>query len=182
MAELGYARVSTSDQTPQPQIDQLAAAGCERIFVDIASGAKTDRPELRAALAYARPGDRLTVVRLDRLGRSLPHLIDTVDGLGTVGVEFRSLAESLDTKTPTGRLIFRIMGSLAEFERELIRERTMAGLAAARAAGRHGGRQPVDDAALAVARDLVQKGRTVSEAARIVRIGRSTLYRYLQES
>jgi DNA invertase Pin-like site-specific DNA recombinase len=182
MAELGYARVSTPDQTPQPQIDALTAAGCERVFVDIASGAKTDRPELRAVLAYARPGDRLTVVRLDRLGRSLPHLIETVDGLGRGGVEFRSLAESLDTSTPTGRLLFAIVGAIAEFERELIRERTLAGLAAARASGQKGGKQPVDERTVALARDLVEKGTPVREVAHTLRIGRSTLYRYLQEA
>jgi DNA invertase Pin-like site-specific DNA recombinase len=121
------------------QHDALASAGCYRVFTDVASGAKADRPALAQLLDQLRPGDTLVVWRLDRLGRSLPDLmIETVRGLETRGVGFRSLQESIDTTTPAGRLIFHIFGSLAEFERELIRERTLAGLAAARARGRSG--------------------------------------------
>lgn len=137
---IGYARVSTNDQSHDLQHDALQAAGCDKIFSDTASGAKAARPALDEALAFARPGDVLTVWRLDRLGRSLRHLIDLTAALHEKGVELRSLNESIDTTTPTGRLIFHIFGALAEFERELTRERTLAGQAARRARGRLGGR------------------------------------------
>ncbi|OQM77989.1 DNA-invertase hin [Rhodococcus sp. 66b] len=136
---LGYARVSTTDQNPELQQDALNAAGCFRIWTDKASGAKTDRPELAAVMDALRPGDTLVVWRLDRLGRSLPHLIETVTQLEARGVAFKSLTEEINTTTPGGKLIFHIFGALAEFERNLIRERTMAGLSAARDRGRVGG-------------------------------------------
>lgn len=180
MALIGYARVSTVDQNPQLQLDALAAAGCERVFTEQASGARADRPELRAVLDYLRPGDVLVVWRLDRLGRSLQHLIATVTALGERGVGFRSLTEAIDTTTAAGRLLFHIMGALSEFERELIRERTMAGLAAAAAAGRTGGRPGLSDATVSAGRQLVAGGMTVDQAAKMLRVGRSTLYRYLQ--
>ena len=132
---IGYARVSTLEQSVAPQIDQLKQAGCERIFRDKASGAKTERPGLQEALDFLREGDMLVVWRLDRLGRSLKHLLETVSTLEERGIGFRSLQESIDTTTSGGRLIFHIFGALAEFERNLIRERTMAGLRAARARG-----------------------------------------------
>lgn len=182
MALIGYARVSTADQNPQLQIDALTIAGCDRIFVDQASGAKAERPELASALEYLRPDDTLTVWRLDRLGRSLQHLIASVNDLSARHVGFRSLTEAIDTTTAGGRLVFHLMGALAEFERELIRERTLAGLAAAAAAGRHGGQPPADARKLSAARELVAGGRPVAEVARTVGIGRSTLYRHLQES
>src|ERR1700736_1552969 len=140
---LGYARVSTTDQNPDLQLDALRSASCFRIFVDPASGALDERQELTKALDQLRPGDTLVVWKLDRLGRSLRHLIDTVAELQRRGVGFRSLQESIDTTTPGGKLIFHIFGALAEFERDLIRERTVAGLAAARARGRTGGRPPI---------------------------------------
>jgi DNA invertase Pin-like site-specific DNA recombinase len=121
----------------------LAKADCERIFQDQASGAKADRPGLAAAIAFARAGDSLVVWKLDRLGRSLPHLIETVNQLEARGVGFRSLTEAIDTTTPGGRLVFHIFGALGQFERDLIRERTRAGLVAAVARGRKGGRTPV---------------------------------------
>nr|WP_020379391.1 recombinase family protein [Candidatus Microthrix parvicella] len=130
---LGYARVSTAGQDASGQIDALNAAGCARIFVEHASGAKTERVELAKLLDQALPGDVVCVVRLDRLGRSLPHLIETVASLDTRGIGFRSLSENIDTTTAGGRLIFHVFGAPAEFERELIRERTNAGLTAARA-------------------------------------------------
>ena len=133
---LGYARVSTTDQNPELQQDALNAAGCFRIWTDKASGAKTDRPELAAVMDALRPGDTLVVWRLARLGRSLPHLIETVTQLEARGVAFKSLTEEINTTTPGGKLIFHIFGALAEFERNLIRERTMAGLSAARDRGR----------------------------------------------
>src|SRR5690349_3925112 len=125
---IGYARVSTSDQNPQLQHDALATAGCQECFTDTASGAKSERPGLRAALDACRPGDTLVVWKLDRLGRSLTHLVETIQTLSKRRVGFHSLEEQLDTTTSGGRLIFHIFASLAEFERDLIRERTQAGL------------------------------------------------------
>lgn len=132
---IGYARVSTLDQTLALQQDALKAAGCERIFTDTASGSRTDRLGLTEAIQFARSGDTLVVWRLDRLGRSLSHLIQTATDLKQRGINFRSLQEQLDTTTSGGSLVFHFFGALAEFERDLVRERTVAGLAAARARG-----------------------------------------------
>jgi DNA invertase Pin-like site-specific DNA recombinase len=137
---IGYARVSTHDQTLNLQKDALEKAGCTKIFTDTASGAKTERKGLEEALNYVRKGDTLVVWRLDRLGRSLPHLITTMTALEERGIGFKSLTENIDTTTSGGKLIFHIFGALAEFERNLIRERTQAGLIAARARGKTGGR------------------------------------------
>jgi DNA invertase Pin-like site-specific DNA recombinase len=137
---IGYARVSTHEQTLNLQRDALTTAGCSKIFTDAASGAKTERNGLDAALAYVRKGDTLVVWRLDRLGRSLPHLITTMTDLEERAIGFKSLTENIDTTTSGGKLIFHIFGALAEFERNLIRERTQAGLTAARARGKKGGR------------------------------------------
>ena len=155
---IGYARVSTSDQRLDLQQDALRGAGCERIFTDSVSGAKTERLGLTAALDACRAGDILAVWKLDRLGRSLAHLVATVEDLAGRSVGFRSLQEQLDTTTAGGKLIFHLFASLAEFERDLIRERTHAGLTAARARGRNGGRpKGVDEkkrkAAVALKRD-----------------------------
>jgi len=139
---LGYARVSTAEQTPDLQLDALRAAGCYRLFVDTASGALDDCPELATMLDQLWPSDTLVVWKLDWLGRSLRHLIDTIAELQRRDVGFRSLQENIDTTTPGGKLIFHIFGALAEFERDLIRQRTLAGLASARARGRTGGRPP----------------------------------------
>ena len=133
MANVGYARVSTTDQDLALQLDALTAAGCVKVFEDRASGTRADRPGLRAALDYARDGDVLVTWKLDRLGRSLPHLIETVTSLATRGVGFRSITEAIDTTTPGGRLVFHLFGALGQFERDLIQERTRAGLAAAAA-------------------------------------------------
>src|SRR3712207_6413543 len=138
---IGYARVSTTDQTLALQQDALTAAGCERLFTDTASGSLADRPGLTEALTHLRSGDTLVVWRLDRLGRSLKHLIETVTALSERGVGFRSLQEQIDTTTSGGKLVFHVFGALAEFERDIIRERTQAGLKAARARGRVGGRR-----------------------------------------
>lgn len=174
---IGYARVSTLDQDPALQLDALSAAGCAKVFDDRASGARADRPGLRQALDYARDGDVLIVWKLDRLGRSLPHLIETVAALERRGVGFRSLTEAIDTTTPGGRLVFHLFGALGQFERDLIRERTRAGLTAAAARGRKGGRKPVVDAEkLKRARDMVTKGLTVREAATRLKIGKTALY------
>lgn len=178
---LGYARVSTDDQTDALQLDALNAAGCERTFSDRASGASVDRPALSDAISHARRGDTLVVWRLDRLGRSLPHLIETVRALEAAGVGFRSLTEHLDTTTPNGRLIFHLFGALAEFERELIRERTKAGLAAARARGRKGGRPAkLNPERIRIAERLLKDPETtVSEVARTLGVHRSTLHKAL---
>src|SRR5512144_88850 len=143
---VGYARVSTFDQTLALQQDALTQAGCERVFTDTASGSRTDRPGLDEALDFARPGDTLVVRRLDRLGRSLRHLIDTVFLLQERGIGFKSLQEQIDTTTSGGKLVFHVFGASAEFERDLIRERTQAGLTAARARGRLGGTPEAGDA------------------------------------
>jgi len=177
---VGYARVSTTNQNLDLQKDALLAARCERLFTDTASGAKAQRPGLTEALQHCRPGDTLVVWKLDRLGRSLPHLVETVRDLVARGVGFRSLQENLDTTTSGGKLIFHIFASLAEFERDIVRERTHAGLSAARARGRTGGRpKGVDEkkkkAALALKKDL---GRTVKEICAIVGISRNTYYKY----
>jgi DNA invertase Pin-like site-specific DNA recombinase len=140
---LGYARVSTTDQQPQLHVDALQRAGCYRVFTETASGARNDRPTLEQLLDQLRPGDTLVVWKLDRLGRSLQHLVDIINGLADRGIGFRSLQEAIDTTTPGGKLVFHVFAALAEVERDLIRERTNAGLAAARARGRHGGRPPV---------------------------------------
>lgn len=138
----GYARVSTLEQDPALQVDALAAAGCERVFVDHASGKTTARPQLELLRSTLLPGDTLVVWRLDRLGRSLSHLVETFTELGEQGVAFRSLSEAIDTATAAGRLMFHVMGALAEFEHQLILERTRAGIESARARGRMGGRPP----------------------------------------
>ena len=142
MALIGYARVSTVDQTLVLQLDALRAAGCEQVFEDRASGAKADRPGLAEAIAYVRRGDTLVTWKLDRLGRSMAHLIETVRLLDARGVGFRSLTEGVDTTTPGGTLVFHLFGALAQFERDLIRERTNAGLKAAEARGPKAGASP----------------------------------------
>jgi DNA invertase Pin-like site-specific DNA recombinase len=181
MALIGYARVSTVEQDTALQTDALRKAGCERVFEDAASGAKSDRPGLAAALAYLRDGDVLAVWRLDRLGRSLPHLIETIGALEARGVGFRSLTENIDTTTPGGRLIFHVFGALGQFERDLIRERTKAGLCAAAARGRKGGRKPVMTAdKLQRAREHIANGLNVREAAARLKVGKTALYAALQ--
>jgi DNA invertase Pin-like site-specific DNA recombinase len=183
MALIGYARVSTAEQDAALQTDALNKAGCERIFEDTVSGAKADRPGLAEALAYLLDGDVLAVWRLDRLGRSLPHLIDTIAALEARGVGFRSLTEAIDTTTPGGRLIFHVFGALGQFERDLIRERTKAGLTAAAARGRKGGRKPVVTAdKLQRAQDHIANGLNVREAATRLKVSKTALYAALQSA
>ena len=178
---LGYARVSSAEQNAELQADALAAAGCWRVFTDSASGALDRRPELDRLLEQLRPGDTLVVWRLDRLGRSLRHLLDVVTDLSERGVGFRSLTESIDTTTSGGRLIFHVFGALAEFEREIIRERTQAGLAAARARGRKGGRPALmtPDKVKAARRMYDQRDMTVAEIGAVLGVSRGTVYRAL---
>lgn len=178
---LGYARVSTLQQDEALQQDALLAAGCQRVFVDKASGKLESRPALDDLLEQARLGDTVVVWRLDRLGRSLCHLLETVSSLEQRGVAFVSLTENIDTSTPGGRLIFHIFASLAQFERELIRERTMAGLAAARARGRTGGRPTVwTEDKLRTARAMRASGEyDVSSIAKVLGVSRASVYRAL---
>ncbi|MCY3657668.1 MAG: recombinase family protein [Caldilineaceae bacterium] len=183
--KIGYARVSTHEQTLDLQIDRLRTAGCapEHIHADTTAGHSCgiERPGLAAALAFARPGDQLVVWRLDRLGRSLRDLIEQVANLERHGIELVSLQESLDTATPAGRALFQICGVFAEFERNLISERTKAGLAAARARGRKGGRKPkLTPEQLDRAAALMRERRlTVREIAHLSGVTPNTLYRYL---
>lgn len=178
---LGYARISTLDQNAELQLDALKAAWCWRTWMDQASGKLDRRPQLDDLLEHVRPGDTLVVWRLDRLGRSLAHLVQVLLDLEARQVGFRSLTEAIDTSTPGGRLIFHVMGAMAQFERDLIVERTHAGLAAARERGRTGGRPSVMTAEkLAAARRLYDaKEMTVAQIAAVVGVGRSTLYRAL---
>jgi DNA invertase Pin-like site-specific DNA recombinase len=179
---VGYARVSTSDQTLDLQKDALEKIGCTKIFTDIISGAKVERKGLEEALHYVREGDTLVVWRLDRLGRSLKHLIEVVSDLEKRGIGFKSLTESIDTTTSGGKLVFHLFGALAEFERNLIRERTNAGLLAARARGRKGGRpKSLTEKKVAMAHELYKnKNNSISEICKSLNISRATLYRYLQ--
>jgi len=178
---LGYARVSTTDQQPHLQVDALTAAGCYRVSTETASGARTDRPTLEQLLDQLRPGDTLVVWKLDRLGRSLRHLVDTVTALADRGIGFRSLQEAIDTTTRGGKLVFHVFAALAEFERDLVRERTNAGLAAARARGRQGGRPSVmTEHKLRVARDMyASKQYTVAAIAKTLGVSRTSIYRHL---
>ena len=180
---IGYARVSTQDQHLDLQTDALEKAGCIKVFTDIASGAKTERNGLKEALAYLREGDILTVWKLDRLGRSLKHLIEVVNSLSDINIGFQSLQEKIDTTTSGGKLIFHIFASLAEFERDLIRERTNAGLKAARTRGRMGGRPKAMDAKkISMAKSLVNDSNvSIKNICETLNVSRATLYRYLKK-
>ncbi len=182
--KFGYARVSTKDQNLSLQVDALKEAGCEMIFQEKISGAKSERPELNRMLDQLRKGDVVVIWKLDRLGRSLRDLVGLIDKFKEKGAGLQSLNDSIDTTTPTGKLIFHIFASLAEFERSIISERTKAGLAAARARGRNGGRpkglskKAQDQARLA--ETLYKEERSISEICNHVGISRATLYRYLR--
>jgi DNA invertase Pin-like site-specific DNA recombinase len=176
---IGYARVSTQEQNLDLQLDALKRAGCEKVFSDTASGAKAARPSLEQALSHARKGDTLVVWKLDRLGRSLRHLIDTIQALSGRGVGFKSIQESIDTTTPGGKLVFHVFGALAEFERDLVKERTNAGLASARARGRKGGRpKSLSEKQRQQAKALIKDTSiSIGEICKTLRVSRSTLYR-----
>lgn len=179
--KIGYIHTSKKDQNPEIQRKDLLAAGCEKIFEEQISSRKADRPELRTAMEFCREGDEFVVWKLDRFGRSLQELIELVGVLKERSVEFVSLRESLDTTTPGGKLVFHVFGAVAEFERDLILERTMAGLEAAKARGRHGGRpRALDEGKAKLARRLKDEGEhSVEEICSMLGVGRSTLYRYL---
>lgn len=183
--KIGYARVSTKDQHLELQIDALKSAGCERIYQDVASGAKSARPELDKLLAQLRPGDVVIIWKLDRLGRSLKHLVELVADLSNRNVGLQSLNDPIDTTNAQGRFTFNLFASLAEFERDLIKERTHAGLSAARARGRNGGRPkgipPKAVATACAAETLYKEGKlTVNEISEKLGIAKSTLYTYLR--
>lgn len=180
---VGYIRVSKHEQNEDLQIDALRAAHCEKLFTDRISGVKFERKGLDEALAFVRPGDTFVVWKLDRAGRSLKHLIELLNNLQGRGIEFMSLTEQMDTSTPGGKLVFHVMGALAEFERDLIRERTNAGLAAARARGRKGGRPKKlrTSGKVALAQYLfADKSNSISEICSTLGISRATLYRYVK--
>jgi DNA invertase Pin-like site-specific DNA recombinase len=181
---IGYARVSTEDQNLHMQEDALKSAGCEEIFTDIASGVKAARPGLHTALSHLRNGDTLVVWKLDRLGRSLTHLIQTVKDLNEKGIGFKCLQESIDTTTSGGQLIFHIFGALAQFERELIKERTQAGLKAARVRGRLGGRPVLlNKYKIKKLKEHYKKGDlSINEICKLFSITKPTLYRYLKNN
>ena len=181
--KVGYARVSTArGQTHDAQIAALEGAGCDRIFTEVASGARKDRPVLADTIAYLRPNaeDTLVVYKLDRVARSLPHLIEIMNHLNSNGIEFQSVTEAIDTNTSSGRLMFHVVGAIGEFERDLIRERCQAGLKAARAKGRIGGRpRAMTEDKITAARELLTNGTTVKDVAAAVGVSVPTLYRWL---
>ena len=181
---VGYERVSTDDQSTDLQHDALVQAGCEKFFSDKMSGAKFDRPGLTECLNFLREGDVLVVWRLDRLGRSLKDLIATIEALNERGIGFKSVQEAIDSTTPTGKLVFHIFGAIAEFERNLIRERIMAGLQASRARGRKGGRrQKLTPQQIAIGKSLAKDpDRTVISICEILNISKQTYYRYIAET
>src|SRR3954470_18612384 len=179
---IGYARVSTQDQTLNLQKDALEKLGCNKIFTDTASGAKAERKGLDEALEYVREGDTLVVWRLDRLGRSLKHLIETITELNNRKIGFKSIQENIDTTTSGGKLVFHIFGALAEFERDIIRERTQAGLIAARARGRQGGRRKtLTPKQIAMVKKLyADKTTPIRDICKSFNISRMTLWRYVK--
>lgn len=181
MTAIGYARVSTADQNPQAQVDALTAAGCEKVFQEHASGVLSQRPQLNACLGYLREGDTLVITRLDRLGRSMKHLKAIVDELEARKVTFRVVEQQIDTSSSGGRLFFHILAGFAEFEHDMIVERTRDGLAAARARGRKGGRKPkMTPTKIKAAQRMYRSGdHTVTEIAETLGVSRATIYDHL---
>ncbi len=178
---IGYARVSIEDQNPLLQLDALKAAGCERIYQDQASGPRDERRELDQALDAVGPGDELVVWRLDRIGRSLPHLVKLIERLGDNGIAFRSLTENIETLTLGSPVVTRIFVALAQFERDIIRERTRDGLAAARARGRRGGRKSIEREKIAAMRAMWDSQTMTADAiASQLGIHRATVFKYLK--
>lgn len=180
---IGYARVSTQDQNLQLQLETLRQAGCQKVFEDQVSGTRAERPGLAKAREMLREGDTLVVWKLDRLGRSVKQLVDLVGELQQQGVQFKSLTDAIDTGTPSGRFFFHVMASLAEMERDLIIERTRAGLEVARQLGRKGGRKPKMNASkIESARKLLASGVPPRDVARNLGVSVATLYRWLPAS
>lgn len=182
--KLGYARVSTEDQHLELQLDALKAAGVEDrdIFQEKMTGSKTDRPELNRLLTYAKPGDTIVVWKLDRIGRSLKHIIELSEFFKVNDIEFISLKEQLDTSTATGRLMFNMLAVLSEFEREMIIERTHAGLTAARARGKMGGRPKINDTDIERASKLYRSNEyNIKEITAMTGVSKATLYRRVQK-
>ena len=180
---IGYARVSTKEQNLTLQLQALEAAGCEKIFSEQVSGSQIERDQLKAALRYLRPGDTLVVWKLDRMGRSLTHLINLVEQLNKKDIQFQSLTDAIDTRTPSGRFFFNVMASLAQMERDLIVERTKAGLLAARKLGRIGGRKrKMTDSKIESAKQLLKSGVTPKDVALNLGISVATLYRWIPSS
>lgn len=179
LMNIGYSRTSTDSQNDSLQLDALKEAGCEKIFSDVASGSKTDRVGLRECIEFARSGDVIVAWKLDRIGRSLKDLIETVNTLKSRDIGLKVLTQNLDTTTPSGMLIFHVFGAIAEFEKSLIQERTAAGLKIARARGRLGGRpKALDKKQVAVAESLYGDGKTsVSQICKTLGISRATFYR-----
>ena len=180
--QIGYARVSTEDQKLDLQLDALKQAGCESIYQDVASGSQSKRVGLDHATKYLRPGDTLVVWKLDRLGRSLKHLIEMINQLNLKGVFFKSLQENIDTSSSGGKLTFHLFGALAEFERDIIRERTKAGLEAARSRGRVGGRpKAMDQRKITLAKQLMSNPtNSPTDVSKTLGISKATLYRNLK--
>lgn len=179
---LGYARVSTTKQDLESQVKRLESAGATKMFTDIMSGRRFDRPGLTELMSFAREGDALCVVRLDRLGRSMRELLEIMEHLKARRVDFRSLEEQLDTTTAAGSLIFHVFAALTDFERRLIAERTRDGLAVAMAKGNMPGRPKIDDAKIKQALRLISEGHTKAASARAAGISRSTLLRRLEQA
>ena len=181
MTRIGYARVSTFDQNLDSQLDELKKSGCTKIFQEKASSVKK-RPEFEKCLDYLREGDTLVVWKLDRLGRTTKKLLELIDDLKGRGINLQIITLGVDTSTAAGRLFFTMMAGLAEMERELIRERTNAGLQAARSRGRMGGRKPIDEQIMARAMMMYEAKMTVDDITKTLNISRSTFYKYKKES
>lgn len=182
MSITGYARVSTADQDPAPQIDALRTAGCDPIYIDHASGTTMERTQWVECNRSLGRGDTLVVVRIDRLGRSLADLVETLDNLHTRGIQFHSLTEGIDTSTALGRMFYQLAGAFAEYERTLISERTRAGLDAARAAGRRIGRPPaLTEEQKTSARQLCAQGNSIAATARVLGVSRATIRRAISK-
>ena len=176
---IGYARVSTRDQNLSAQLDALSQAGCIRVYEEKASGARSDRPVLAEVMRTLREGDTLVVFKLDRVARSLPHLLEIMATLNGTGAGFRSLTEDINTTTPGGRLVFHVMAAISEFERDIIRERTAAGLNAAKARGRTGGRpRKMTAEKIKAAEKLLSSGTPVRDVAEMFNVSVPTLYRW----
>lgn len=182
MAVIGYARVSTTDQNLEAQLQQLQAAGCDKVYQEHVSGAKVDRPELAAMLDYARKGDCIVVCKLDRIARSTKHLLDIVDGLQAKGITFKALNIELDTSTATGKLMLTMLGAIATFERDMMLERQLEGIALAKQAGAYKGRKPTAKAQADKVMELLSQKMTKQAVADTLKIGVASVYRIVKDA